>query len=565
MISIELLAELLRNENKILTLPIKIICIIVFAKILKRNFKIHYVLGVLSGLIPSIIITAYILIPLSIMLLALSCLRIWKKRETDKIQNLHIDDETLLFKTEKTDITVSNIFRSILISGGAGSGKSKSFFIPILRQLVKKNYSGVLYDYKCELSNVIFHYSKTYKSNIKPYFINFKNPITSIRVNPLNPRYMKRTAYAFEYSQTLLYNLAPENIKNPNYFTNDAKSVLTAIIWYLRCEHPDKCTLPHVIGLALYTDIKDLIEKMCENIEVEGMLSSIKEAIKNDAGKQVAGVLSTLKTNLTKINIPELFWILSGNDIDLNINDTESPKLLCIGSDPSLSQTYGSVISLIISSCIKMMNMPDKHKSAIVIDELPTLYIESIDELPAVARSNRISTILGIQDLAQLKLKYGAEKANVILSNMAHQFFGRTTNKETAELVTKLFDKEDRTIVNKSFNESYKDDFLGKHKLSKSKSTNQSLQERFRVKISDLMKLNPGCFYGFVAEGNQKEILKTKFLMDNETIPKYIDKDVFASDDDIKNNYLEIIAQCRDIVMQKKNTINSESIDLIDF
>jgi len=491
-----------------------------------------------------------------------------QKKPIKKDIKVDPNEDALILRSEARDFILNNIYRSIYIQGGAGSGKSVSFFEPIIRQLMKNNFSGILYDYKNpQLSRAVFHYASKYGSTIKPYILDFKNAYNSIRVNPLNPIYMTKSAYAFEHAQTLLYNLAPENIKNPNYFTNDAKSILTALIWYLKREHPQYCTLPHVIALALYSDMKSLLLKMSENLEVEGMISSIKEAIDQNAGKQVAGVLSTLKTNLSKLNIPEVFWLLSGNDIDLDINSKKVPKFLCIGTDSQLSQTYAPVVSLIISVAIKQMNEQGKHRSAIVIDELPTIYLESIDELPAVARSNKISTILGVQDFSQLVLKYGRDKANVILSNMGTQFFGRTVEKSSAQMISQLFGRTDKTYNTTSRGDNYNDNTLfGKHTNSKNINTSESIQERDRVKVTDIMNLQPGEFYGFIAEGNETEVLKSKFLMDDEIIDFEFEHKSKATEKMILDNYAKIINESKSIIASKQSTEPiGNDVDLIKF
>ena len=541
-------------------------CIILYIYFLRTVIKKSWFWSVIMA------VALFVFFPfVYVVLVCLCILMIEKILKKNKIKRAKtkpkpVSENSFVFRTKERNLILENIFRAIYIQGGAGSGKSASFFVPILRQLAELNFSGILYDYKNpELTKtLVYHYQKN-EGNVKTYFVDFKNIAQSKRLNPLNPAYMTKSAYAFEHAQTLLYNLAPENIKNSNYFTNDAKSILTALIWYLKSEYPEFCTLPHVIALALFSDMKALIPLMSENMEVRGMLSSIKEAIDNNADKQVAGVLSTLKTNLSKLNIPDVFWLLSGNDIDLDINNPNDPKFLCIGTDSVLSQTYAPVISLIISVAVKQMNMPNKHKSAVVIDELPTIYLEFIDELPAVARSNKISTILGVQDFSQLVLKYGKEKSNVILSNMGNQFFGRTVTKESAQMVKELFGKADKIIKSYSEGDNYKTTLIGKQGNNSSVNTSFSNQERDRVKISDITNLQPGQFYGFIAEGNKTEVMKTQFTPDIEDITWQADINKKVTEADIYENYLKIINEANSIIKTPEVTTLDKGEDLIKF
>lgn len=335
----------------------------------------------------------------------------------------------------------------------------------------------------------------------------------SIRINPLDPNLMTKTAYANEYAQTLMYNLSPHNIKNEDYWIMEAKSVLTGLIWYLKTEQPEYCSLPHIISLILHSDITDLIDKISENYETAGYVASLRQAIKNESSRQISGVVSTLQTNLAKLNTPDIFWILSGNDINLNINNPLEPKFLCIGNESALSETYAPVISLILAVALKQMNRPDKHKSIVLVDELPTLYINKLEQTPATARSNKVATVLACQDFSQLVDRYGRDKAQVILSNMGNQFYGRTVNKDSAQMICQLFGKSDQTFKTTSSGDNYyQSSIFGKHTNSLNKNINETIQERDRVKTTDVMNLRPGEFYGIIAEGSEREILKSEFV-----------------------------------------------------
>lgn len=218
------------------------------------------------------------------------------------------------------------------------------------------------------------------------------------------------------------------------------------------------------------------------------MVASLKQAIDRGAERQAAGVASTLQNALSQLNTKDIFYILSGNDFDLHLNNPIDPKFLCLGNDPTLSQTYAPVISLIISVAVRQMNQPNQEKSIILLDEAPTIYIPNIEQIPATARSNKVATVFGIQDYSQLQDKYGEDKAQVILSNLGNQFYGRTVNEKSARMIANLFGKHDRTYktANKGTGTSGEFIHLGS---STNKGVNESIQERERVKVSDITNL----------------------------------------------------------------------------
>ena len=430
--------------------------------------------------------------------------------------------EYIYLESEKGTIDIANPYRGILIQGGAGSGKSKSLFYPIIQQIISNDYSGVMYDFKSpELSELAYsYYTENNKTNFA--FLNFKDVSNSARVNPLSPEYLTKQAIAFEMATVLVNNLLPESIKKKDYWTRSSISVIAGTIWYLKNNHPKFCTLPHMIALILSFPSSLLIELLSNDMETAGMISSLKEAYEMKAEKQIAGVVGTIKNALAQLNIPEVFYLLSEDSTSLDVNDPHKPVFLSIGNDSSLTNTYAPIISLIISVCSRLMNQPGKHKSAIILDEAPTLYIPGFEQIPATARSNKVITVFGLQDYSQMVDRYGSDKAQVMISNLGNQFYGRTVNERSADMIVKLFGKHDvtyNTVSNSSGSSS--GGFLSDHySASNNKSISQSIQQRERVNISDIKNLSPGTFYGIIADGFTKELIGTNLNQIKSTYKK---------------------------------------------
>ena len=454
------------------------------------------------------------------------------------------DKDSLNFKTSAGVINLANPFRGIYIQGGAGSGKSASIFEPIIKQIAEQEYTGILYDFKSpELTEKV---RASYLDSIVEFRnIDFKNAHQSDRINPIAPNYLSKSVIALEYSQTLVNNLIPESIKKADFWSNTTKMILSGVIWWLKEEHPKYCTIPHAISLLLHTDTKTLLEEVSKNYEAGGMVATLRQSFEKEAGNQTAGILSTIQTAIAQLNSKDVFWILSGNDVDLNLNNPQKPTFLCLGNDSTLPQVYAPVISLIISVAMRQMNKPNQQKSVVLLDEAPTIYIPNIEQIPATARSNKIATIFGVQDFSQLVDNYGQDKAQIILANLGNQFFGRVTNGKTAEMVKNLFSKEDRIFINKNTGTGTGGTIV--HTQSnQSKGKSETIQERDRVKVSDLINLEPGEFYGIIAEGKPKEFLKTQFLEDfaeNESNEK-----LAVTEQEMSENYFRIIEESKSLI-----------------
>jgi len=472
-----------------------------------------------------------------------------KKKKSKKKKKVEIKTFTLQFWTKYKDhLTLDNPFRGIYIQGGAGSGKSESFFKPILKQFAEMGMAGILYDFKSpELTSIAYGYYKE-NPNIKFAFVDFKDVKNSNRINPISPKNLTKTAYAFEIAQAFIYNLMPENIKNQDFFGRSSISLTAGIIWYFKRNLSHICTLPHVITFILKCPAERMIEIISQDNETAGMIASLKEAVDNNAGKQTAGVLGTLKNAVAPLNIKEVFYLLSGDEVNLNLNSHNNPTMLAIGNDSSLPGTFEPLISIIITISSKLMNQKGKKQSAIILDEAPTLFIPNFEQLPATARSNRIATIYGAQDFSQLVDKYGKDKAEVMVSNLGNQFYGRTTNAKTARMISDIFDKEDRIYSNYSKGTSKSSEFFSG--VTTSHNVSKSVQERQTVSVRQIKNAKPGQFYGIVAEGNYKEWLGVELdrVESVEIIPP------------VRNNHIDLEAVFNDIHKEIDSLINGEEV-----
>jgi len=358
-------------------------------------------------------------------------------------------------------INIVNPFRATMVIGTPGSGKSFSVVLPFIRQHLRKGFSMCVYDFKYpDLSLVAYnHFLRARKDGKLPesarfYVINFENIQKSFRCNPLAPQWMESPIDAFESSRTVLYNLNREWIRQQGeFFSESAVTFFAAVIWFLKkYKNGQFCTLPHAIEL-LQMDYEDLFAIMEQEKDVVNIINPFINAHKRGAREQLEGQLGSLKIAISKIISPEIYWICSGNDFSLDINNPESPKILCLANDPLRVEMYGAVLSLFITRMLKVINRKGQQPASLIFDELPTIYFRGLDTLIATARSNRISTLLGVQTIDQLIRDYGKEQANAITSNIGNVFSGQAAG-ETAKFIQNRMGKilQERQSVNINWN-----------------------------------------------------------------------------------------------------------------
>ena len=349
-----------------------------------------------------------------------------------------------------------------------------------------------VYDFKFDdltliVYNHLLKHLKQYKIQPKFYVINFDNLSHSHRCNPLDKDNMLDLTDAAESARTILLGLNREWIKRQgDFFVESPINFLTAIIWFLRkYQDGEFCTLPHVIEL-MQVEYDRLFSILRGEKEIEVLINPFITAFQNNAMDQLEGQIASAKIAMARLSSPQLYYVLSGNDFSLDINNPKEPKILCVGNNPQKIQIYGAVLSLYVNRLVKLVNKKGKLKSSLVFDEFPTIYLNNIDSLVATARSNQVATCLGIQDFSQLKKDYGKDMADVIMNITGNIISGQVSG-ETAKQLSERFGKILQNKSSLSINSS-------------DTSVNRSLQLELAIPASKIASLSAGEFVGMVSD-----------------------------------------------------------------
>lgn len=461
-------------------------------------------------------------------------------------------------KIRKGWINVVNPFRALIVLGTPGSGKSFAVINNVIKQHIRKGFAMYVYDYKFDdLSkiayNTLLRNAKGYKVKPSFYVINFDNPAKSHRCNPLLPDMMTDIVDAYESAYTIMLNLNKSWIqKQGDFFVESPINFFTSIIWFLKIyENGKYCSFPHAIEF-LNRKYEEIFPILGAYPELENYVKPFIAAYESDVMEQLEGQIASARIPLSRLASPQLYWVMSGNDFTLDLNNPEAPKILCVGNNPDRQAIYGAALGLFNARIVKLMNKKHKLKSSIIIDELPTIYFKGLDNLIATARSNKVSTCLGFQDFSQLERDYGKPEASVIMNTVGNIFAGQVLG-ESARQLSERFGK----IVQRRQSIS----------ISKeSTSTSISTQLDQMIPASKISSLSQGFFVGSVADNfgeeiNQK-VFHGKIVVDAQAISKeestYVDipeitnfKDEQGQDrmdQIIRANYIQIKADIDDII-----------------
>ena len=347
-------------------------------------------------------------------------------------------------------LPISSPQTGIYIVGSAGSGKTVSLIEPIIYQMIKKGYSGIVYDYDFSPRPVAETRSLTHvayqslqlcasKDDKRRFIsINFQDLTTSARINPIHPSHIQDRKQLSHTLNILLLNLNPALAQRDDFWYKNSYSLLKSIVIFLSNRYPSYCTLPHAILLGLQ-DQERLLTLLDQEEEAALCASPILDAFRNGP-EQLAGVMANFKVLLERLVDKDIFWVLSDNQVPLRVNDPINPLIICLGNTPGQQGGIAPVLSMITATLIEAMYGHNREKSFVLIDELPTMVLPNLSQVPATARKYKIATVVALQTPSQLKASYGDVGAETIRDTFSNHFIGRgpySVSKEMSDMMGK--------------------------------------------------------------------------------------------------------------------------------
>ena len=395
-------------------------------------------------------------------------------------------------------INIVNPFRASMVLGTPGSGKSFAIVNNYIKQQIEKGFAMYIYDYKFpDLSEIAYNHLLTHLDayEVKPQFfvINFDDPRKSHRCNPINPAFMTDISDAYESAYTIMLNLNRTWIqKQGDFFVESPIILLAAIIWFLKIYQGGKyCTFPHAIEF-LNRPYAQIFPILTAYDELANYLSPFMDAWEGGAQDQLQGQIASAKIPLSRMISPALYWVMTGDDFSLDINNPHEPKVLVVGNNPDRQNIYSAALGLYNSRIVKLINKKKQLKSSVIIDELPTIYFRGLDNLIATARSNKVAVCLGFQDFSQLTRDYGDKESKVIQNTVGNVFSGQVVG-ETAKTLSERFGKVLQQRQSMTINRN-------------DKSTSISTQMESLIPASKISNLTQGMFVGAVSDNFDERI-----------------------------------------------------------
>lgn len=382
-------------------------------------------------------------------------------------------------------LSLTRLSQALIIFGPPGSGKSSTFFIPVIRQFAACGGAIVL-DVKGELYNFTAHYyANVYRLDImNPYFSDWFDLFGGCYRNPDKAR---RIA-----SYLVGYDPNKSSSKEP-IWDQSAVLMLTVIILYLceKKEHPtprdilrflaenpitDKRFNPDIGKFSPYSPLTEAFD-MCD-------YAYVRETWKNNFSKMPEDTFGSVKFNtdtaLTQLLSPKVNEILrppteaERKKGRRRIDFTQLRRKYSVTEDGAKKERGTAVYVVVSPSDAINMDVFLRVVFSVALDTLRESAIEGSNVLVALDeagnvplskmpegintdRSKGICYFLGYQDKNQPVSQYGREAANSFLGTAGVNIFLPGVDDDTADIASKRIG--DTTILQKSSSDAKNNSF----------------------------------------------------------------------------------------------------------
>ena len=336
-------------------------------------------------------------------------------------------------------------FRGTVVIGVPGSGKTFGIIQPTIRQMIEKDFTMCIYDFKYpDLAQIAYYRYLKKKSKYSFNVLNINDVRDSIRVNPLDRKYIKTLIDAQETAACIVESLQKSESSGgaDGFFKESAVDLLAAAIYFLaKYQDGIYSDVPHLISL-ITADYDILFALLSTNPELIELIATFLSSHKRKAIDQLEGQAGTLRVFLGKLATKESYYLFGKEETNLDLSNPKDPSIFILAANPDTVGVSSTLYALVLNRITKQVNQKGKLPFGLIVDEAPTLYVYKVDQLMATARSNKVAVMLGLQELPQFKKQYGKDSADTTIAVFGNVFSGQARHKETLEWLEASFGKK---------------------------------------------------------------------------------------------------------------------------
>lgn len=349
---------------------------------------------------------------------------------------------------------------NVLVIGGSGAGKSRSYAIPNVLQCAQGPDGGcsiLVSDPKAEILR------KTGNALIAAGYevrvFDLLSPDTSFCYNPL--AYVRDDKDVLRLIETLIQSTTPPGSQSADpFWTKSETALLQALVLYLIHEAPkDEQNFAMVMEMLAAAEVReededfesplDILFERLEMRDPESIAVKQYHIFKMGAGKTLKSILISVGVRLSAFNLPQIARLTYTDDLHLEEMGEKKVALFCClpDSDKSLNYLVGMIYGQLIQTLYYVADRKYKGRLPVpvhlLIDEAPNIALPTDNFLPwlSTMRSRNIFCSYIAQNMAQLKALFKEQWESLV--GLCDEFLYLGGNeKETHKYVSELMGKE---------------------------------------------------------------------------------------------------------------------------
>lgn len=388
------------------------------------------------------------------------------------------------FRGRDVFLPPSQWLRHFVMFGPTGSGKSKTFFISMIRAVLAKS-STLVYDPKGEL------FAQTAGSARRVFRLDLNDPTKSDRWNFVS-KCRNDPAFACQVAGMMI-GIESRRRTNADPFWGDAEQIaLTAILLHIAEVYREKAIPAFAADflLSLGEDGNDAFAKAMESspsLYAKQAYLAFRQAPIQTRGSILIGLYNklrpfTLAPARMVTTLPTSEETKDGCRL-IDFYDLRKPgTAVYLVVSEGAADIYKEFIATFLGQAVMEMRLDGlnepEHPCFVLIDEAYQLNVAEVKRISGIGRGRGVGLGLGYQDLPQIYDQYGREQANAILGTVMTKIFLPGLDDVTAEYASKQLG--DTTIFSKTFQ-----DFPGK----KHDNTRYAEQKRSLMHASEIRQI----------------------------------------------------------------------------
>jgi type IV secretion system protein VirD4 len=378
----------------------------------------------------------------------------------------------------------SQWLRHFVMFGPTGSGKSKTFFISMIRAILARS-SCLVYDPKGEI------FAQTAGSATNVFRLDLNDPTKSDRWNFV-PKCRNDPAFACQVAGMML-GIESRRKTNADPFWGDAEQIaLTAILLHIAEVYRERAIPAFAADflLSLGDDGNDAFAQAMENspsLYAKQAYLAFRQAPIQTRGSILIGLYNKLRpftlAPARMVTLQPTREEMEAGCRNIDFSDLRRPgTAIYLVVSEGAADIYKEFIATFLGQAVMEMRLDGlnepEYPCFVLIDEAYQLNVAEVKRISGIGRGRGVGLGLGYQDLPQMYDQYGRERANAILGTVMTKIFLPGLDDVTAEYASKQLG--DTTIFSKTFQ-----DYPGK----KNDNTRYAEQRRTLMHASEIRQI----------------------------------------------------------------------------